>query len=260
MERQAESFICEDEDADIPENIASIHFKSSVSTLSNKLCFQQGSLTSVHFEEGLQVVGEEVFFGCPALKNLSLPSTVHSAGVGVFAECTSLAQIDISRTKLTVVAGRAFQNCYNLRKILLPKTVGELGDEAFQCCMQLVSVEILDGQRLSRIGCMCFEGCESLRNLTLGGCSDDLVIGEDAFEGCESLIDCDHGKEDLTKTLKKRFHGLDLHRICYGHALKSQKELCRELDLIDSSIISQQDGAYFNLFFQSVSVVLTRYL
>lgn len=242
MDRQANSFICEDEEADIPPDVSAIHFQSQVSKLPNKLCFQRGSLASVHFEEGIQVIGGEAFLGCSALKNLSLPLTVNSAGAGVFAECTNLAQIDISKTRLSVIAARTFQNCYNLRKILLPKTVGDLGDEAFQCCMQLVSVEIFQGQGLSRIGIMCFEGCESLRNLSLGGCSDDLVIGEDAFEACESLIDCVHGEEDLIKTLKNRFVGLELHNLCYGHALKSQNELSRELASIDSFSISQQDA------------------
>ena len=122
MERQAETFVCEDGEADVPQDATAIRFQSSVSNLANKLCCQRGSLTSVNFEEGLQVIGEEAFFGCSALKELSMPSTMYSLGVGVFAECTNLAQIDISKTKLTAIAARTFQNCYNLRKILLPKT------------------------------------------------------------------------------------------------------------------------------------------
>ncbi|CAJ1959804.1 unnamed protein product [Cylindrotheca closterium] len=241
MERNTEAFVCEHDKADVPQDVSSVHFQAS--EVSSRICARRRSLVRVHFDEGLKVIGEEAFFGCSALKDLGLPSTVNSAEAGVFAECTNLTQIDIAKTKLSEIAPRTFQNCYNLRKILLPSTVGELGDEAFQCCMQLVSVEIVvGGQQMSRIGTMCFEGCESLRNLSLGGCSDELMIGEDAFEACESLLECVHSEEALVKTLKMRFHGLDLHNLCYGHALKSQEELSKELGLIDTSITSQQDA------------------
>ncbi|KAL3940130.1 MAG: hypothetical protein SGBAC_005269 [Bacillariaceae sp.] len=244
MESSNETYFCKDSEANVPQDVSVVYFQTAV--MSRRMCFQRRSLARTYFEEGLKIIGEEAFLECSALKNLSLPSTVNCANAGVFAECANLTQVDIAKTQLTLIAARSFRNCYNLRKILLPQNVGELGDEAFQCCTQLVSIEIVGCQRISSIGTLCFEGCESLRNLSLGGCSADLVIGEGAFEACESLFDCVHFEEDPVETLKTRFHGLDLHNLCYGHALKSQEELSKELASIDTPVTSQQDAFGMN--------------
>lgn len=228
----AESFVYNDDTTDVPETVLSAIVTSSIARLPDMAFSKCRYLKKVNFPLGLQAIGEEVFKGCSALIEIDIPSTVTSIQAGAFQDCSSLARVTFAskHSGLQVVSPRTFQNCYNLRKILIPNTVTAIEEEAFQYCLQLVSIELDTKNALNEIGPRCFEACESLRNFYLvvdrsSSSSSNLLIGEGAFDFYGSFSHILKDPEVIIPTLKCRFDGLDLHKLCYTQAFLTQERL-----------------------------------
>ena len=104
------------------------------------------------------------FYGCRTLSevvfqdSLAKSSSIKGLGVRAFGNCTSLERLDLSaQSGLEVMGARTFEGCVNLTNIKLPENLQQIPD-------------------------YCFEGCDALSIVQLGGDAvvelGDRVFGE----------------------------------------------------------------------------------
>ena len=158
------------------------------------------SLTSYTIKAGTRFIGNGAFLGCTSLTSITIPDNVTEIGYSAFEGCTSLTNITIPDS-VTKIGGWAFIGCTSLTSINIPDSVTEIEYEAFRDCtslpiinkiryadtylveavdQSLTSYTIKAGTRF--IGYSAFEGCTSLKSITIPNSVTD--IGWYAFEGC----------------------------------------------------------------------------
>lgn len=116
--------------------------------------------------------------------------------------------LDLSRTKISVIEWKAFFGCTSLSSIILPNSITEIGELAFGECTSLTSITIPNG--VTEIGQGAFGYCTSLTSITIPNNVTEIEkgtfvfctsltsitipngvtgIGEMAFGECKSLAD-----------------------------------------------------------------------
>lgn len=178
----------------------------------------ENTITKVVIPEGVETIGRYAFAYLTALEEVVLPSTLKKIDLAAFIGCTSLIKINLKDVQF--INKQAFKDCplneINLSSIIaigdeafsgdelgnlfLPasaQSIGarafygntflqgvqinaekvKLGSEAFAGCTALSSVDI----NASVIPAGVFDGCSSLKNVTLG--KDVSVVGAFAFRG-----------------------------------------------------------------------------
>lgn len=157
------------------------------------------SLSSLTIPEGVEWIDGSVFGACVALKTVTINaeniilsgSFCNSPLNKVIFNCQSLKLEDcaFSGSNLSefvvsngtlVVGNKTFEKCKRLKYAYIPQD-SELGSEIFYGCDSLETVEI----HSKNIGNGTFNGCTSLKNLTIGEGVE--TIGINAFAGCKSL-------------------------------------------------------------------------
>lgn len=160
-------------------------------------------LTSGTLPSSLTYLGESAFSLCKISQKIELPSGVTEIGDGAFYE-TLISEVVING-KETSIGDSAFENCANLTKVTIngsvssigcrtfrdsavetidfPKGLVSIGDEAFSWS-DLSSIFLKEG--LVSIGKSAFEGCESLKELSIP--STVTAIGYCAFPGITTLV------------------------------------------------------------------------
>ena len=122
-------------------------------------------ITSIIANSGV-VLNESVsgaFYGFTALKDVELPNTLTSIGELSFYGA-ALTNINFPEGLVEINNG-AFENCTNLEDITsFPESLNKIGDSAFQYCSKLKSINLHEGMT---IGGRAFNGCESLKELTI---------------------------------------------------------------------------------------------
>lgn len=124
---------------------------------------------------------------------------VPSIEPGAFANCTELTELVMVSTGGFSVGDQvmystgAFEGCTNLRKVTIGVTCSMIGNNTFKGCTSLETFEaaptIDSGIRRSfqDIRSSAFEGCTSLREVSLGGCQFLRGISSSTFKGCTNL-------------------------------------------------------------------------
>lgn len=125
---------------------------------------------------------------------------VPSIEPGAFANCTELTELVMVSTSGSFSVGDqqmsstgAFEGCTNLRKVTIGVTCHIIGNNTFKGCTSLETFEAApyedDGIRRSFEGIRssAFEGCTSLREVSLGGCKYLRWISSSTFKGCTNL-------------------------------------------------------------------------
>lgn len=137
-------------------------------------------------------VGQSAFVNCGNLQNIYLPMCTYVGGAA-FSGCTSLKTICLD--KCNQIGGSAFKDCTSLQEIYLPMVslLGEVSGSynsgsyyyayTFSGCVQLQSIDL---PMCKIIGIKAFEGCTSLKYVSLGKSTD--YIGERAFADCKNLL------------------------------------------------------------------------
>lgn len=152
------------------------------------------------------------FKNCRKLVNVSISDNVKDIQFQAFAGCKSLEEIDLSKTKITSIAGLTFMNNSSLKKILLPETISSIGFDAFNSCSSLEEINLPNS--VKTIGKTAFMGCSKLNNITL---PESLTsIQECAFYGTQiKEIFIPKNVSTLSST---SFKGLDLEKIIVDKA------------------------------------------
>ena len=141
------------------ENIVSITFPGSITSIPDGLCREYVDLKKVIMKSGVKEIGHSTFKDCKLLSSVTIPGTVEKIG------------------------NSAFENCSSLTTITIPGTVESIGAGAFENCSSLASVNMQSG--LKNIGVRTFSGCTSLTTITIPGTVES--IGTRAFTECTSL-------------------------------------------------------------------------
>ncbi|GEM_PF-499408 len=148
------------------------------------------ALTTITFGTGLTSIGESAFSGASALTNFTLPTTMKNIGISAFQDCDKLTSVTVPEGTESV-GNSAFYKCDSLQTVSLPSTLKSLGSDsswysgAFEGCGSLKTVTIKAGKEEAFIGCKTFAGCVSLTAITIPG--NYAEIYKEAFQGCKAL-------------------------------------------------------------------------
>ena len=186
------------------ESLASITIPDSVTEIGDHAFENCISLTSVTIPDSVKKIGGGAFYGCESLASITIPDSVTQIGSGAFDCCTSLASITIPDS-VTEIGNGAFDGCTSLASITIPDSVKKIGRSAFSGCKSLESIDVKKGNlkyssidgilydssgkklilcpqgrkaavipdSVKKIDNEAFSGCESLKKLTIFGCTVD---------------------------------------------------------------------------------------
>lgn len=134
--------------------------------LDSKTFKNCGSLKSVTFDgELIFDIGTDAFLGCSSLTSIILPCGITRIGQNAFKGCTSLTSVTLPNT-LTAIHVGAFDDCTALVSIAIPDSVTQL-NSCFGDCTALTTVTFTAKSKLSFIANDTFDGCSSLKEMTL---------------------------------------------------------------------------------------------
>lgn len=125
------------------------------------------SVKEVVLPETLISVGMSAFSGCTSLTNVYIPenSPLEVIGSSAFWGCTALQGMDLSSTKVWIIADDAFRSCSALTEFHFPDTLTEIRENAFFGCSSLLEARLPDS--LITIGDNAFAGCAALKRVTI---------------------------------------------------------------------------------------------
>ena len=168
---------------EVPKEVVSIKFHSSVVEIENNAFRDCSKLKKVVLNDGLREIGVYAFRNCISLQSISLPSTVINIGNLAFDHCRQLKEVVLNEGLQKIGTG-AFQCCILLESIAFPSTlIDDSGIYAFNKCKSLREVVLNDG--LKKIGQNAFNICTSLQSITIP--STVIEIGHRAFLNCCGL-------------------------------------------------------------------------
>lgn len=261
--------------------ITSVTVEEGVTSLGDYLFYGCNNLKQVALPASLSSIGVFVFEGCYSLENIiaSPDSSYFTDGQGVLynAAKTELIQYPAAseETEYSVIEGvekiadSAFAGAVNITKVVLPESLNKIGNDAFRGCENLVSAELpknltligenafyLTGIRsasipasVSSIGNNAFGLCVDLKSITVDESNSD-------FSSDEYGVLFNKDKSVLIKYPSGR--KADLYNI--PDTVKTVEanafENCADTEKISipSSVISINDGVFFNCSFKEITV------
>ena len=188
-------------------SLAKITIPAKVKTIGRYAFSGCDGLKEIVFAEGtaLTSIGDAAFADCSALTSVELPASLTKIGARAFYGCDNLASLtlpfaggtgftgkkptDLNETHFGYIFGAVnyFDNgAYvpaSLKKVTLSGNY-TLDDSAFYGCANIEEISV-DATSLQKIGYAVFDGCASLRAVTLPKKVSEL--GDYSFRGCKSL-------------------------------------------------------------------------
>ncbi|MDY5119799.1 MAG: leucine-rich repeat domain-containing protein, partial [Muribaculaceae bacterium] len=196
-------------------NLKSIEFPTNTKKIE-QLAFYRTGLTSLDLtkieleeEEPFYLSGYYTFAACENLKTITAKGKVHIDGLYIFQECTALetATFTGSGNDYTVMSPDIFKRCSKLKSVEFYHLKGNGQDNdmdsVFTDCTSLERVTSTCPPEISKIGYSCFDGCKSLKTLSLP--QTEYLINETAFRNCTALESFDLA--NVTSIGTKAFNG-----------------------------------------------------
>ncbi len=145
------------------------------------------SLTSVKFNDSVKVVGASAFEGCDSLTTFVSGYTLTTIGDNAFENCKSLSTINLSTGSGLKVGQFAFKNCTALTDVTFRNGVAKIMEG---CFANTALEKIVLTKNLEQIGARAFEGCSSLKTVTIddGMTAEKTAFDEQAFKDCTNLV------------------------------------------------------------------------
>ena len=181
-------------------NLKSIEFPTNTGKIEAMAFYRTGleslDLTKIEWKEPFYLSGYYTFAACENLKTVTAKGKVRFDGLYTFEECTALETVTFtgSGDDYTVMNPDIFKRCSNLKSVNFYRLKGNGQDNdmdsVFTDCKKLVSVTSTCTPEISKIGYSCFDGCESLKTVTLPK-EKAFVVSETAFRGCAALQSLD---------------------------------------------------------------------
>ena len=194
-------------------NLKSIEFPTNTGKIEAMAFYRSGleslDLTKIEWKEPFYLQGYYTFAACKNLKTVTAKGKVRFDGLYTFEECTALETVTFtgSGEDYTVMNPDIFKRCSNLKYVKFYRLKGNGQDNdmdsVFTDCTSLVSVTSECPPEISKIGYSCFDGCTSLKTLSLP--ETDFLINETAFRNCTALESFDFS--NVTSIGKGSFSG-----------------------------------------------------
>ncbi len=191
-------------------NLSTINFGNSVTTIPSYLCYNLTGLTTLTIPNSVTSIGDRAFYGCIGLTTVNFnaqncttagSSNYYGAfyncpNISVFhfgnnvtnipdnlcCGCTNLSSVMLPNS-ITAIGSYAFSDCRGISAIAIPNSVTTISDNTFSGCINLISVTIPNS--VTSIGYSAFSSCSSLASIVLP--NSVTSIGDAAFASCSSL-------------------------------------------------------------------------
>ena len=193
--------------------LKSIEFPTNTGKIEAMAFYRTGleslDLTKIEWKEPFYLQGYYTFAACENLKTVTAKGKVRFDGLYTFEECTALETVTFtgSGDDYTVMNPDIFKRCSNLKSVKFYRLKGNGHDNdmdsVFTDCTRLESVTSECPPEISKIGYSCFDGCTSLKTLSLP--QTEFLINETAFRGCTALEEFDF--TNVTSIGKGSFKG-----------------------------------------------------
>ena len=196
-------------------NLKSITFPKNTRKIEQLAFYRTGleslDLTKIELEEDkpFYLSGYYTFAACEKLKTITANGKVHFDGLYTFQECTALETVTFTGTgnDYTVMNPDIFKRCSKLKSVEFYRLKGNGQDNdmdsVFTDCTSLERVTSTCPPEISKIGYSCFDGCTSLKTLSLP--QTEYLINETAFRNCTALESFDF--TNVTSIGTKAFNG-----------------------------------------------------
>lgn len=193
-------------------NLKSIKFPENTRRIEQMAFYRTGleslDLTNIECEK-LYLSGYYTFAACENLKTVTAKGKVHFDGLYIFQDCTALETVTFNGSvgDYTIMSPDIFKRCSNLRSVEFYHLKGNGQDNdmdsVFTDCTSLERVTSTCPPEISKIGYSCFDGCTSLKTLSLPQTA--FLINETAFRNCTALESFDFS--NVTSIGKGSFEG-----------------------------------------------------
>ena len=182
-------------------SLKSIKFPANTRSIEQMAFYRSGieslDLTTITSND-VFLEGYYTFAACPNLKTITANGNFQFGYTSLysFQDCKALETVTIngSGDDYIKITPDAFRWCDNLKsfKVYRLKGTGEINemDSVFVGCKKLQEFISTCEPELNKIGYSCFDGCESLKTVTLPK-QKAFVVSETAFRGCAALQSLD---------------------------------------------------------------------
>ena len=196
-------------------NLKSITFPKNTCKIEQLAFYRTGleslDLTNIELaeEKPFYLSGYYTFAACENLKTVTAKGKVHFDGLYIFQDCTALETVTFNGSvgDYTKMSPDIFKRCSNLRSVEFYHVKGNGQDNdmdsVFTDCTSLESVTSVCPPEISKIGYSCFDGCTSLKTLSLP--EKEFAVNETAFRNCAALESFDFS--NVTSIGKGSFEG-----------------------------------------------------
>ena len=135
-------------------------------------------ITSVEIGDCVTTISEGVFANCGSLTSVTISNSVTTIGDYAFACCRNLRSVNFG-SSVTSIGGGAFHDC-DLSSISIPDSVTSIGEYAFSNCTSLTSVTI--GSGVTSIDNFAFSNCADSLSVTITTPTPPSIGGNNVFE------------------------------------------------------------------------------
>ncbi len=196
-------------------NLKSITFPTNTGKIEGMAFYRTGltslDLTNIELEaeKPFYLSGYYTFAACENLKTITAKGKVRFDGLYIFQDCKALetATFTGSGDDYTIMDPDIFKYCDNLKSVEFYHLKGNGRDNdmdsVFTGCTSLERVISTCPPEISKIGYSCFDGCTSLKTLSLP--ETEFAVNETAFRDCAALESFDFTK--VTSLGKGSFSG-----------------------------------------------------
>ena len=191
-------------------SLKSIEFPANTSRIDQLAFYRSGienlDLTKIT-SEAFYVEGYYTFAACPNLKSVTANGNFQFGYTSLytFQDCKALESVTIngSGDDFIAITPDAFRRCENLKTVNVYrlKGTGDVNNEmdsVFEGCKSLQKVISTCPPELNKIGHSCFDGCESLIEVSMP--KQAFKINTTAFRGCAALQSLDLANVTLIGT------------------------------------------------------------
>ena len=160
-------------------NLSVVSGMANVTYIGSEAFYNCSNLTTVSFGTSLAEIDDHAFKNCVKLTNCTFPDSLTVIDEWCF-ENTGLTSVSILSPNVKLGRG-VFYNCQNISSVQINSYVS---DDAFCKCPKLTTASVGAD---AGIGYQAFNGCSSLKNITIAGGSKSISIGTNSFWNCTSL-------------------------------------------------------------------------
>jgi len=162
------------------QNLTTVTFSDSVSTIGSYAFSSCAALQEVSFGTGITSIGADAF-NASGLTAVTIPNSVTTLGIRAFANCKALTTAKIG-DGVEAIDGYTFQYCTSLDTVVLGEKVASIGTCSFYGTTALKQIELPD--TLTTIAARAFEN-SAIESVAIP--ASTINIANTAFDCCKNV-------------------------------------------------------------------------